>query len=841
MNKNFLNNKKIIYFLEQKLINQIFESSDTNNQAEVTSHKYNNTDDYVTEVNNNAEYFFQDTSPVGGNIEMNEIEIDNSNNESFDTFENSDEDIVEISEDEESDEDFTIDQTFSMSNLNETNQKQYEKLLNLYNKLRNSNIKIKKQLKASKYKVKRLQKKLSNTQSFPHYIKKIFNEDQIKLLAGEVKKVKQWSTKTVEDALAIKFACGKAGYLELKRRNFPLPSLSVLRERLQFLNFEPGILDEVFQFLEIKVRQFPFEFAKHCLLFLDEMSIVPGNFFDPSSKHYIGTATIPTATGEYKSATHILVFMLGGIGARWKQVVAYHFTSDSVNGRSLKPIIVDIIQRAEKIGLFVHGVTSDMGSMNQALWSEFQINASRFSEVRNSCEHPCDIVNRKLYFFHDVPHAFKNLKEGILNNQVVYLPNNFVQKNNLTKNTVQASHLSDLCKVNDALDFSLSLAPKLKTKMIERKGHFNKMKVGNTTNVMSHAVGAALHFYGEETQSNDFIATAIFISKMAKWFRLLTSRSLKLALSKHKPEKFNEAIDYLKEIMDLIQNMNVGIKKLWKPFQTGILISTKSAIELSTYLIDKIGFKYILTARFTQDCLENLFSLLRTKHVIPSALQVKNDLKIVTVAQFMKNVSNSSYDEDDRLFFSEFLDVMTEKKRNKDTSMKNKNINAENIVLDNKKKIVFNFLELNCLYYIGGYIINSIKEKQTVCNFCVNATGSRNSTDYPYASLTRHKCYEEETLFFINETMFKFIVSMEVIFRSFYETVWTLDIDLNKFFISKMQKIFFSLPECHKLREKIIKKYVSFRIKSMCGVNTTGVNPEFMQASKSIAMHLNTK
>ena len=157
-----------------------------------------------------------------------------------------------------------------------------------------------------------------------------------------------------------------------------------------------------------------------------------------------------------------------------------------------------------------------MGSINQALWSSFQINASRYSTVKNYAKHPVDTINRKLYFFHDVTHAFKNLKEGLLNNKIVYLPVHAVKTNNWPTTVVKASHLSELCKVNENFNFSLSLTPNLKRKLVEGKGHFNKMKVGNTRHVISHAVRAALNFCGNETQNNDFINTAWFISKMAK-------------------------------------------------------------------------------------------------------------------------------------------------------------------------------------------------------------------------------------------------------------------------------------------------------------------------------------
>lgn len=75
--------------------------------------------------------------------------------------------------------------------------------------------------------------------------------------------------------------------------------------------------------------------------------------------------------GETPLATHGLVFMLGGIFVRWKQVVAYHYTPDGFDGACLKPIIEEIITKAESIGLYVYSVTSDMGGVNRGMWRAF--------------------------------------------------------------------------------------------------------------------------------------------------------------------------------------------------------------------------------------------------------------------------------------------------------------------------------------------------------------------------------------------------------------------------------------------------------------------------------------
>ena len=98
---------------------------------------------------------------------------------------------------------------------------------------------------------------------------------------------------------------------------------------------------------------------------------------------------------------------------------------DGFNGADLKPIVIDIIQKAESVGLKVHCLASDMGPVNQALWRSFHAcSAGRYADIVNSTVHPCD-ENRKLWFLPDPGHLLKNLKSGLLSNETITLPENF--------------------------------------------------------------------------------------------------------------------------------------------------------------------------------------------------------------------------------------------------------------------------------------------------------------------------------------------------------------------------------------------------------------------------------
>lgn len=65
--------------------------------------------------------------------------------------------------------------------------------------------------------------------------------------------------------------------------------------------------------------------------------------------------------------------MIGGISSRWKQVIGYHYTGVGTTGADVHATVLDIINQCEEMGLRIHSVTSDMGSMNIQMWNAFKI------------------------------------------------------------------------------------------------------------------------------------------------------------------------------------------------------------------------------------------------------------------------------------------------------------------------------------------------------------------------------------------------------------------------------------------------------------------------------------
>ena len=253
------------------------------------------------------------------------------------------------------------------------------------------------------------------------------------------RRVSKWSPATVKKSLQLHFACGPTGYNTVLNQGLPLPSLRTLRRSIQFVKFNSGILDEVFEFLRIKVHSMN-KFERECCLTLDEMSVKQSVDFDNRTGQFIGNVTLPNHTGQ---ATHCLVFMIGGITTRWKQTVAYYFTSNSTDGSVFADIVLDIIRKCYDIGLIVAAVTSDMGSANRAMWKKLGIVSGQRSVTKNSFVHPCDSC-LNVCVLADVPHLLKNLRNVIVSKQQIILPSSIVSRFGLPSACVSVDPLRRL-------------------------------------------------------------------------------------------------------------------------------------------------------------------------------------------------------------------------------------------------------------------------------------------------------------------------------------------------------------------------------------------------------------
>lgn len=85
-------------------------------------------------------------------------------------------------------------------------------------------------------------------------------------------------------------------------------------------------------------------------------------------------------------------------------------------------------------------------------------------------------------------------------------------------------------------------------------------------------------------------------------------------------KKHKDSVGTLHLACTTICRMNMGATAHWKVSQAGLLVSTTFVLRLSEELLNKYRYKYLLTGRLSQDCLENIFSTL-TPETCPECIR----------------------------------------------------------------------------------------------------------------------------------------------------------------------------------------------------------------------------
>lgn len=109
--------------------------------------------------------------------------------------------------------------------------KNSKKFKELINKQHLRLIIMQKKMKTLRYTNRMLKNKINNNDKYKKAINLIFNEDQINALFK--KRIRNWSNKTIQRALKLKFACGVNNYTEILKQGIPLPSLRTLSRKLE--------------------------------------------------------------------------------------------------------------------------------------------------------------------------------------------------------------------------------------------------------------------------------------------------------------------------------------------------------------------------------------------------------------------------------------------------------------------------------------------------------------------------------------------------------------------------------------------------------------------------------
>ncbi|XP_035221318.1 uncharacterized protein LOC118205365 [Stegodyphus dumicola] len=312
----------------------------------------------------------------------------------------------------------------------------------------------------------------------------------------------------------------------------------------------------------------------------------------------------------------------------------------------------------------------------------------------------------------------------------------------------------------------------------------------------------------------------------------MTTRHPKKGITiKNQDEKFNILLKFI-HVTETVQ-----FGKAWKPFQTGIIMSTLSVVKLSKELFSE-GFTFFLPGRLTQDALENAFSQIRRKlGAKPTALQAKRALKLVCLSQFISDINNPNYcsESDHSLFDASELEVAIRKEVLHPIS--NSVVPSTSSAVAVKRRLP-PAVEENDIHYIAGAIYNKLLKKKSICENCKTAmTISEDmlEPDIPEhrTILTKHS--NKGGLKVISSGMYQICREAEREFQKCKDVLLRLQSAITKELVERIidKCTHVAMPECCNLKKVIIDNFFITRCKGLTQhlINKRAHNVSYSSAS----------
>ncbi|XP_052131084.1 uncharacterized protein LOC127751486 [Frankliniella occidentalis] len=362
----------------------------------------------------------------------------------------------------------------------------------------------------------------------------IFLQQQIK--ASQLKHAAgmRWHPTMIRFALSLHLTSPAAYELMRQSGIVKLPSSSTLFDYSHVKPVEEGIDKLVLESLAGRVDAFQEKHKKFHVLMADEMYISQNLVFQKSTGKLLGYTTLDDVDKEIKCLEHllenpdqdmeqttastVLVYMVKGITNGIKEVVAT-FATSKLSANQMYMWTWKVIGALERSGIAVLVFVSDGSSVNRSF----------IKKNKPATQHPSGIVfdtwnkattGRKLYFFADVPHLLKTIRNCLLNSRW----DGKKSRRKMVKNGKKISW-DFIIKLYEAKkDKSLRKSYKLNA-MNVYPDSYARMRVKLAGQVLSKTVSTDLRSQGWFEASE----TALFLEKVNDWFDYLNGAHSSIA------------------------------------------------------------------------------------------------------------------------------------------------------------------------------------------------------------------------------------------------------------------------------------------------------------------------
>ncbi|XP_077484185.1 uncharacterized protein LOC144094136 [Amblyomma americanum] len=438
--------------------------------------------------------------------------------------------------------------------------------------------------------------------------KALFLQEQLSFLSNPKGR---WREETIRNCVVWHAKSPSAYNLLRETGVLSLPSRSTLKRHIGACTGEV-VSSLIKQRLHMEAKLHS-EQARLGSLVMDEMSLKQTTSYQKQSDVVHGFVDLGGAEVDFglhdQLATHLLCFVFVGLSTHYRLPVGYYFTK-ALSGEQLQLLALKVMQCVEESGFKVVRLVGDNHKSNTKFFSNLS-----GGPIQPVVEHPLD-SDRELFLSFDYCHIIKNIRSQFLEVKRLLRRNGKFILPDFLKLLYEIQEKQGAFKLVRCL-----------TKKHLWPTNFEKMNVNRAVQVFSPQVTTVLRFLQQHGQSlgapgfEDCLPTVEFMEFVHKWFVLhniksttlhWTSRdALRMPFYSAEDERLSWLEnDFLKYFMEWKEGISYKMEFLSDETYEALRVTSMSTVLCTRFLL-KSGFHFVLTAKFSSDDVESLFSTIR--------------------------------------------------------------------------------------------------------------------------------------------------------------------------------------------------------------------------------------
>ncbi|KAL1489478.1 hypothetical protein ABEB36_014366 [Hypothenemus hampei] len=462
---------------------------------------------------------------------------------------------------------------------------------------------------------------------------------------------RRWTVE--EKAMALALYKRSPSAYNFLRKLVALPSKRTILALLEKVPFETGINEHIFHHINDCIST---EKDRFVALLFDEIDIKENLQYDKKKGRIYGFEDYGfNVKSRPKHANKALVFMVCGLGDnKWKQPIAYYFSSGGCSSKVIKGVIEDVLLACQNLAkLEVVTTICDMGTPN----------VKAVSDLGATAQKPFFYFNgKKVFVMFDPPHLLKRTASLFRQYDISIEVEVAGQKSRME---ARFEDIRTAYKIDCATPMAFRSLHKIKQDHLAPKVKYS-MKVNIAAQIMSHSVAAYIYtLTGHNEFEERVIATATFVQQVNDIFDSVNGNRLRQAsdggnLLRCRATAESGHMEFWAKALEEVQGWEfqrrtkTGLLKSMPPCQKGWITSLNAIMGIWEYLKSR-GFDSLKTRSLNQDPLENTFGNVRAgcgRADNPTAAQFISSLKTQIINGLSSRPLGGNCEEDEASLLS---------------------------------------------------------------------------------------------------------------------------------------------------------------------------------------------